>query len=81
MCLMIQNLKIPAVRKFCAHFLQVRVAHVLNREDEYVLKVFRGLLDIGEKLLRELLALLVRLGEVYYFGTLRLGHFGGVVVG
>lgn len=70
MCLMIRDLDLPAVRKFSAYFLQVRVAHVLNREDEDVLEVFSGLLDIGEELLGKLLALLVRLGEVDDLGTL-----------
>jgi hypothetical protein len=45
---MIRDLDLPAVRKFSAHFLEVRVAHVLNREDKDVLEVFSGFLDVGE---------------------------------
>ena len=67
---MIRDLDLPAVRKFRAYFLQVRVAHVLHREDEDVLEVVSGLLDIGEELLGKLLALLVRLGQVDDLGTL-----------
>lgn len=70
LCLMIRDLDLPAVRKFSAHFLQVRVPHVLNSEDEDVLKVFSGFLDIGEQLLRKLLALLVRLRKMYNLGAL-----------
>lgn len=69
-CLMIHDLYLPAVRKFSTHFLEVRVAHVLNGEDENVLEVFGGLLDVGEELLRELFALLVCLGEVHDLRTL-----------
>lgn len=67
---MIRDLDLPAVRKFSAYFLQVRVAHVLNREDENVLEVLSSLLHIGKQLLGELLALLVRLGKVDDLGTL-----------
>jgi hypothetical protein len=72
---------IPAVGELGADLLQVRVAHVLNGEDKDVLEVVGGFLDIGEKLLGELLALLVCLGEVDDLGTLGLGHFGGVGAG
>jgi hypothetical protein len=61
---------IPAVGEFGAHLLQVRIAHVLDCENENVLKVVCRFLDIGEKLLRQLLAFLVRLGEVYDLGAL-----------
>ena len=72
---------IPAVGELGADLLQVRVAHVLDGEDKDVLEVVGGFLDVGEKLLGELLALLVRLGEVDDLGTLGLGHFGGVAAG
>jgi hypothetical protein len=68
---------IPAVCELGAHCLQVRVAHVLDCEDEDMLKVVRGFLDIGEKLLRQLLALLVRLGKMYDLLALRFRHVGG----
>jgi len=70
---------IPAVSEFSAHFLQVRIAHVFDCENENVLVVVRGLLDIGKELQRELLALLVRLGEVYDLRALGFGHIGGIV--
>jgi hypothetical protein len=60
----------PAVGELLAHLLEVRVAHVLNGEDEHVLEAVGGLLDIGEQLLGQLLALLVRLGEVHDLGAL-----------
>ena len=62
---MIRDLDLPAVRKFSAYFLQVRVAHVLYGEDKDVLKIVRRFLNIGKKLQRQLLALLVRLGKMY----------------
>lgn len=71
----------PAVGELSAHRLQVRVAHVLDGEDENVLEVVGGLLDIGKELLRQLLALLVRLGQVNDSGALRFGHGGGGVLG
>lgn len=70
----------PAVREFSAHFLQIRVAHVLHCEDENILKVVGRLLHIGKQLLRQFLALLVRLGQVYDLGALRLGHGGGGII-
>jgi len=45
-----------------------------------MLKGIRRFLDIGEKLLRQFLALLVRLGEMYNLRALRFRHFGGVVL-
>jgi hypothetical protein len=60
----------PAVCKLCAHFLQVRIAHVLYREDEDVLEIVRRFLDVGKKLLRQLLALFVGLCEVDYLRAL-----------
>jgi hypothetical protein len=56
---------IPAIGELLTKFLEVRVAHVLYSEDKDVLKIVRGFLDIGKKLQRQLLALLVRLGKMY----------------
>jgi hypothetical protein len=75
---------VPAVCELGAHCLQVRVAHVLDRKDEDMLKLVRGFLHIGKKFLRQLLALLVRLGEMYdllALGFRHVGGFGVVVVG
>lgn len=55
---------LPAVGELSANLLQVRVAHVLYGENENVLEVICSFLDIGEEFLRQLLALLIRLGKV-----------------
>jgi len=43
-----------------------------------MLEVVCGFLDAGKELQRQLLAFLVRLGQVDDFGALRLGHVGVV---
>lgn len=49
----------PAIIEIVAHILQVRIAHVLDREDETVLVLIETFPHIGEELQCEFLALLV----------------------
>jgi len=68
---------IPRIAELGADLLQVGVAHVLDAEDEDVLILVDGLLDVGEELEGELLALLVDLRQVDDLRALGLGHSGG----
>lgn len=68
---------LPRVRQLSANLLEVGVSHVLDGENEAVLVLIDRLLDIGEKLERKLLALLVDLGKVHDLLASRNWHFGG----
>jgi hypothetical protein len=69
----------PAVTELGAHFLEVRVPHILDAEDEYEGEIIGGFLHVGEEFLRELLALLVHLGQVDDLGAFGFWHRGWVV--
>lgn len=71
----------PAVGEFGPHILQVRVAHVLDGEDEAVLVLIQTLAHIGEKLQGQLLALLLDLGEVNDSRALGFRHCEGRIWG
>lgn len=70
---------VPAVAELVADVLEVRVAHVVNAEDEAVLVLGHALPDVGEELLLLLARLLGHLREVERPRAFGLGHGGGGV--
>lgn len=70
---------VPAVAELVADVLEIRVAHVVDAEDEAVLVLGHALPDVGEELLLLLARLLGHLREVERPRAFGLGHGGGGV--
>lgn len=72
--LRMEGRRVPAITQLIAHILQVRISHIVHREDEAVLVLVEAFPDVREKLFGELLAFLVDFGEVDDFRPLGFGH-------